>query len=97
MPDARRAGPARLRLIVSGRVQGVFFRGAAARQARILGIVGYARNRDDGTVEIVAEGDRNALEILAAWAARGSTSARVEDVRIEWSDPLSEFDEFRIR
>jgi len=72
-------------------------RGAAATQARALRIVGYARNRDDGTVEIVAEGDRNALGILAAWAARGPTSARVEDVQIEWSEPLDEFDEFRIR
>lgn len=97
MPDARKARRARLRMVVSGRVQGVFFRGAAAGQARALGIVGYARNRDDGTVEIVAEGDRNALEILGAWAARGPTSARVEDVQIEWSEPLDEFDEFRIR
>ena len=97
MPDARRASRARLRMVVSGRVQGVFFRGAAAEQARALGIVGYARNRDDGTVEIVAEGDRNALEIFAAWAARGPTSARVEDVRVEWSDSFDEFDEFRIR
>jgi acylphosphatase len=84
-------------MIVSGRVQGVFFRAAAAEQARALGIVGYACNRDDDTVEIVAEGDRNVLEILAAWAARGPTSARVKDVQIEWSEPLDEFDEFRIR
>jgi len=97
MPEARRERRARLRMVVSGRVQGVFFRGAAATQARALRIVGYARNRDDGTVEIVAEGDRNALGILAAWAARGPTSARVEDVQIEWSEPLDEFDEFRIR
>src|ERR1700692_2360382 len=61
---------ARLRMIVGGRVQGVFFRAAAAEQARALGLVGYARNRDDGTVEIVAEGDRHALEILEAWADR---------------------------
>jgi acylphosphatase len=87
----------RLRMIVSGRVQGVFFRAATAEQARALGIVGYARNRDDGTVEIVAEGDRKALEKLAAFARRGPTSARVEDVRIEWSEPRDEFDGFRIR
>jgi acylphosphatase len=87
----------RLRMIVSGRVRGVFFRAATAAQARALGIVGYARNRDDGTVEIVAEGDRKALEKLAAFARRGPTSARVEDVRIEWSEPRDEFDGFRIR
>jgi len=82
---------------VSGRVQGVFFRAAAAEQARALGLVGYARNRDDGTVEIVAEGDRHALEILAAWAHRGPTSARVEDVQIGWSEPSDEFDKFSVR
>jgi acylphosphatase len=96
MPEARRARRARLLMVVSGRVQGVFFR-SAAEQARALGIVGYVRNRDDGSVEIVAEGDRNALEIFAAWARRGPTSARVEDLRIEWSDAGDEFERFKIR
>jgi acylphosphatase len=67
---------ARLRIVVSGRVQGVFFRGTAAEQARALGLTGYARNLDDGTVEIVAEGSRRALEVLAAWAHRGPGSRR---------------------
>jgi acylphosphatase len=49
MPDGDRR--ARLRMVVSGRVQGVFFRGAAADQARAFGVSGYARNRDDGTVD----------------------------------------------
>jgi acylphosphatase len=84
-------------MFVSGRVQGVFFRAAAAEQARALGLVGYARNRDDGTVEIVAEGDRHALELLAAWTHRGPTSARVENVRIGWTEPSDEFDNFSIR
>jgi len=97
MPDACRGQRARLRMVVSGRVQGVFFRAAAAEQARALGIVGYARNCDDGMVEIVAEGNRDALEILAAWAARGPASARVEDVQIEWSKPLDGFHDFGIR
>jgi len=97
MPEARRARRARLLMVVSGRVQGVFFRSATAEQARALGIVGYVRNRDDGSVEIVAEGDRNALEIFAAWARRGPTSARVEDLRIEWSDAGDEFERFKIR
>jgi acylphosphatase len=84
-------------MVVSGRVQGVFFRAAAADQARMLGMTGYARNCDDGTVEIVAEGARSALELLAAWAHRGPRSARVDDMRMEWSDLLDEFREFRVR
>jgi acylphosphatase len=95
MPDGDRR--ARLRMIISGRVQGVFFRGTAADQARALRLTGYARNRDDGTVEIVAEGPREALERLAAWAHRGPRSARVAEVEMEWSKPLNEFIEFRVR
>ena len=81
-------------MVVSGRVQGVFFRGATADQARALGVTGYARNLDDGTVEIVAEGACDALECLAAWAHRGPRSARVEKVQIEWSELGNEFTEF---
>ncbi len=95
MPDGDRR--ARLRMVVSGRVQGVFFRSAAAAQARALGVTGYARNLDDGTVEIVAEGARGALELLAAWGHHGPRSARVEEVRIEWSELLNEFSEFTVR
>ncbi len=85
-----------LRMVVSGRVQGVFFRGATAAEARALGLAGYARNLADGTVEIVAEGGRDALEMLAAWAGRGPRAARVEEVRIEWSNVLNGFTEFKV-
>jgi acylphosphatase len=95
MPDGDRR--ARLRMVVSGRVQGVFFRGAAADQARAFGVGGYARNLDNGTVEIVAEGGRRGLELLAAWAHRGPRSASVEEVLMEWSESLNEFSEFRVR
>lgn len=95
MADRNRG--ARLRIVVSGRVQGVFFRGATADQARALGVTGYARNLADGTVEIIAEGQRSALTGLAAWARRGPRSARVEEVVIEWSDLLGEFADFTVR
>jgi acylphosphatase len=88
---------ARLRMIVSGRLQGVFFRGAAATQARALGITGYARNLADGTVEINAEGRRDALELMAAWAHHGPSPARVEGVRIEWGKMQREFTEFKVK
>lgn len=89
--------PARVRLLISGRVQGVFFRAATAGQARTLGLRGYARNLTDGRVEIVAEGLRSQLEILAAWAHRGPTHARVIDVLEEWTDFRGEFSDFSVR
>jgi acylphosphatase len=88
---------AHLRIVVSGRVQGVFFRGAAAAQARALGIGGYARNLSDGTVEIVAEGARQALKTMIAWAQRGPSAAHVEEVQVEWGEVLETFNEFKVR
>jgi acylphosphatase len=74
MPNVRR------RFIVSGKVQGVFFRDACKQQADVLRINGWARNLPDGRVEIVAEGDATAVERLARWAKEGSTRARVTGV-----------------
>ncbi len=88
---------ARLHLLVSGRVQGVFFRGAAADEARTLALTGWVRNRPDGRVEIVAEGRRRALNALAAWAHDGSPAARVSDVEQEWSKFRAEFTAFQVR
>src|SRR5438309_2102356 len=67
---------ARLHMFVSGRVQGVFFRGTVADEARSLGLTGWARNLADGRVEIVAEGKRANLRTLEAWAHQGPPSDR---------------------
>lgn len=88
---------ARLHLIVCGRVQGVFFRAAAASQARALGIKGFARNRPDGTVEVTAEGTRPNLELLLAWAHLGPPHARVDAVSAKWSEFRGEFTDFSVR
>jgi acylphosphatase len=88
---------ARLRLIVAGRVQGVFYRAAAADQARALALGGWARNLADGTVEIVAEGRRVGLVQFAAWARLGPPHARVDDVSEEWGEFADEFREFTVR
>jgi len=88
---------ARVRLIVAGRVQGVFFRASAATEARALGIVGYTLNRADGSVEIVAEADRERLLQLRDWARVGPPLARVDEVRTEWSTATGEFSGFNIR
>ncbi len=88
---------ARVRLIIRGRVQGVMFRASAADEARNLGICGYARNRADGTVEIVAEGRRRDLEALIAWAQTGPSLARVTQVDEEWQQFKGEFANFAVR
>lgn len=87
----------RLRLLISGRVQGVFFRGSAADVADSLALTGWARNLIDGRVEIVAEGRREALNALAAWAHQGPPAAWVSEVEEEWSEFRGEFRGFRAR
>ena len=88
---------ARLHLIVSGRVQGVFFRHSAMAEARQLGLSGWVRNLPSGEVEIVAEGRRKNLEMLYAWAHSGPPSARVEEVREEWGEYRGEYSGFHVR
>ena len=74
----------RLRVMVSGRVQGVNFRAYTRREAQRLGLRGHARNLADGTVEVVAEGERERLERLLVWLRHGPPSARVDEVTVQW-------------
>jgi acylphosphatase len=70
----------RSRFLVCGRVQGVGFRFAAEAEASRLGLAGFARNRPDGTVEVEAEGDRDAIGEFALFLAEGPRGARVDAV-----------------
>jgi len=88
---------ARLQAFVTGRVQGVFYRASAAAEARRLQVRGFARNLADGSVEIVAEGERTALEALLEWARKGPPQANVKEVQVEWAAYHGDFDQFRIR
>lgn len=88
---------ARLRAIVSGLVQGVNFRYYTQRRAQQLHLTGWVRNRNDGTVEVVAEGPRSALDSLVAFLRVGPTSARVTDLKVEWGEAKGEFTGFEIR
>lgn len=67
---------------VSGRVQGVFYRGAALQRARELGVRGYARNLPDGRVEVLACGEEGAVQEFVSWLWIGSSAAKVSAVAI---------------
>ena len=71
-----------LRLVIHGRVQGVFFRDSMRYEAQRLGIAGWARNRSDGTVEAAVQGESYAVDAIVRWAHRGPRHARVEQVDI---------------
>jgi len=77
----------RRRLIVHGRVQGVGFRYSLARQAQSRGVAGSAANRPDGAVEVVLEGEQEAVESLVRWCEEGPRSAVVERVDVSEEQP----------
>ena len=75
------------RFLVSGRVQGVFFRASTRTEAQRLGLRGVARNLADGNVEVLAAGEAAALDDLEAWLRRGPPQARVEALVRQDLDP----------
>jgi acylphosphatase len=85
------------RAFVSGRVQGVWFRAAAAEQATALGVRGYARNLADGRVEVLAVGDEHAVAELLRWLHRGPPLAAVAEVAVENVEPVPAIDGFARR
>lgn len=85
-----------LHCIIAGRVQMVMFRDFTQRKARSLGITGWVKNLPDGTVEVVAQGERPALEELLRKLRRGPFLAKVEDIRAEWRVPSERFTAFEL-
>lgn len=81
---------------VSGIVQGVGFRYSTLQQALSLGVTGYARNMDDGSVEVLACGEQQSVEALVEWLKQGPRSARVERVLVQPS-PYKACPDFKIR
>ena len=87
----------RLKLTISGRVQGVCYRWFTRDTAVELGLTGRVRNLPDGSVEAIAEGEREKLEQLLGWCRRGPDLARVTDIQAEWEEGTGEFQDFTIR
>ncbi len=84
-------------LIISGRVQGVFFRTFVKEKAQSLGLHGWVRNNKDGTVEVLAQGDLHALHALTQACHRGPDGARVDDVKAEFGKAREKIDGFEIK
>jgi acylphosphatase len=86
-----------LHAYVRGQVQGVGFRYFVVEKAHSLGLRGYARNESDGSVEVLAQGPRPALEQLLALLRRGPSAAHVSEVRTTWREPTEHISGFHVR
>jgi acylphosphatase len=88
----------RLHIRIFGDVQGVFFRaGTQDEVRRIGGISGWVRNAEDGSVEVIAEGEKEKLEALLEWCGKGPEGAVVEKTEHEWLEFKNEFREFKVK
>jgi acylphosphatase len=87
---------ARARVIVEGWVQGVFFRHHTQATALRLGVNGWVKNRRDGSVEAVFEGDREKVDQIIQWCHRGPSEARVQNVSVVWEEYTGDFEDFSV-
>ena len=87
----------RAHIIVSGLVQGVYFRDSTRRKAREFGVTGWVRNLPNGSVEAVLEGERDGVERVVQWTRQGPPGAVVERVDVDWQEYQGEFGTFEIR
>jgi len=87
----------RARVIVSGRVQGIFFRSETRHEAKKHGVKGWVRNLRNGRVEAVFEGEEKAVKDLIEFCKKGPLGARVTYVDVTWGSYTGEFKDFKIR
>ncbi len=88
---------ARAHVLISGYVQGIFFRETTKRRAEELNVKGWVRNRHDGMVEAVFEGEEADVKTLVEFCKRGPPHAVVTNTELTWETYLNEFDDFEIR
>ena len=87
----------RVHVLISGKVQGVWFRESTKQKAEQLGVFGWIRNTSDGRVEAVFEGEKNKVDEMIEWCNNGSDQARVENIEVEEQDPTDILDSFNIK
>ena len=83
--------------VITGRVQMVGFRVFAEHRAKMLGLVGYVENTNEGKVHMVAQGDRPRLQQFIEYMRNGPPVAQVDDVSVNWREPVNIFERFEIR
>ena len=87
---------ARARIRVYGKVQGVWFRAETQKAAFNFGVAGWVRNNSDGSVEAVAEGDKNKITSLIDWCQNGSPLSKVDKVEVQWEVYRGEYKSFDV-
>ena len=87
----------RAHVYISGRVQGVFFRANTRDKAVALGLTGWVRNRVDGRVEAVFEGEKEKVDEMLKWCHEGPRFSEVDEVGVEFEKPSGEFTGFEVR
>ncbi|MFO7972105.1 MAG: acylphosphatase [Desulfobacterales bacterium] len=86
----------RVRAVISGRVQGVFFRLETKKAAGRYGVFGWVKNQRDGTVAAVFEGPGENVDSMLAWCKQGPPIAKVLDVDVTWESYTGEFNDFEV-
>lgn len=87
----------RVHVVISGRVQGVWFRATTKQKAERLGLTGWVRNTYDGNVEAVFEGEENSVQEMLDWCRHGPPLSKVDNVEVKNESPTNGFDSFSIR
>jgi acylphosphatase len=88
---------ARAHVLISGRVQGVFFRAYTQRAAQEREILGWVMNSPDGRVEAVLEGEKEKVEDMISWCHQGSPHSRITEVSVDWEEYSGEFRDFSVK
>ena len=86
-----------IKLVITGRVQGVFFRAETKKTADRLGINGYVKNLSDGSVEAVIKGDQESVSQMTEWCRKGPTISKVQSVKTKEISSVSNFNTFDVR